>query len=50
MKWITRLVVHVDCAACPGVIKRLVDNQAEFLSVPARAVGGMCYNRDTSQD
>jgi len=35
MKWITRSHVHVDRVACPWLIKRFVDSQAEFLFVPA---------------
>jgi len=34
MKWITRSHVHVDHVACPWLIIRFVDNQAEFLFVP----------------
>ena len=34
MKWITRSHVHVDRIACPWLIKRFVDNQAEFIFVP----------------
>lgn len=34
MKWITRSHVHVDRVACPWLITRFVDNQAEFLFVP----------------
>ncbi len=34
MKWITRSHVHVDRVACPWLITRFVDNQAEFLYVP----------------
>ncbi len=34
MKWITRSHVHVDRVACPWLIKRFVDNEAEFLFVP----------------
>ena len=33
MKWITRSHVHVDRVACPWLIKRFVDTQAEFLFV-----------------
>lgn len=33
MKWITRAHVHVDRVACPWLIKRFVDGQAEFLFV-----------------
>jgi hypothetical protein len=35
MLWITRSHVHVDRVACPWLITRFVDNQAEFLFVPA---------------
>ncbi len=34
MKWLTRSHVHVDRVACPWVITRFIDNQAEFLFVP----------------
>jgi hypothetical protein len=34
MIWITRSHVHVDRVACPWLITRFVDNQAEFLFVP----------------
>jgi len=34
MQWITRSHVHVDRVACPWLITRFVDNQAEFLFVP----------------
>ena len=35
MKWITRERVKVDRVACPWLIKKFVDRQAEFLFVPA---------------
>jgi hypothetical protein len=38
MKWITREHVHVDRVACPWLIRRFVDPQAEFLFVPAEQV------------
>ncbi len=38
MKWITREHVKVDRVACPWLIKRFVDPQAEFLFVPADKV------------
>ncbi len=38
MKWITREKVKVDRVACPWLIKRFVDPQAEFLFVPADKV------------
>ncbi len=31
MKWITRAHVHVDRVACPWLIERFVDSQAEIL-------------------
>src|SRR5713226_9706767 len=34
MRWITRENVKVDRVACPWLIKRFVDPQAEFLFVP----------------
>jgi hypothetical protein len=34
MKWVTRSHVHVDRVACPWLITRFVDSQAEFLFVP----------------
>jgi hypothetical protein len=38
MKWITRVHVKVDRVACPWLIKKFVDPQAEFLFAPAEAV------------
>jgi hypothetical protein len=38
MKWVTRSHVHVDRVACPWLIRRFVDSQAEFLFVPAARV------------
>ncbi|MBI4334285.1 MAG: chromate resistance protein [Chloroflexi bacterium] len=38
MKWVTRSHVHVDRVACPWLIRRFVDNQAEFLFVPGGQV------------
>jgi hypothetical protein len=38
MKWITRERVKVDRVACPWLIKKFVDPQAEFLFVPAAEV------------
>ena len=34
MLWITRSHVHVDRVACPWLIRRFVDSEAEFLFVP----------------
>ncbi|HSC41631.1 MAG TPA: chromate resistance protein ChrB domain-containing protein, partial [Candidatus Binatia bacterium] len=38
MKWVTRARPKVDRVACPWLIKRFVDSQAEFLYVPADQV------------
>ncbi len=35
MKWITREHVKVDRVACPWLIKKFVDEDAEFIFVPA---------------
>ena len=39
MKWVTRERVKVDRVACPWLIKKFIDPQAEFLFVPAEKVG-----------
>ena len=38
MKWVTRSHVHVDRIACPWLISRFVDSDAEFLFVPKSQV------------
>jgi hypothetical protein len=38
MKWITRERVKVDRVACPWLIKKFVDPEAEFLFVPSDRV------------
>jgi hypothetical protein len=38
MIWITRSHVHVDRVACPWLITHFIDNEAEFLFVPANQV------------
>jgi len=38
MKWVTRSHVHVDRVACPWLISRFVDSQAEFIFVPKNRV------------
>ena len=37
-KWITREKAKVDRIACPWIVKRFVDKEAEFLFVPADKV------------
>lgn len=51
MKWITRSNVKVDRVACPWLIRRFVDPQAEFLFAPedklletARTQGAVPYD------
>ena len=38
MKWVTRARPKVDRVACPWLIKRFVDPEAEILYVPAGEV------------
>ncbi len=38
MKWITRERPKIDRIACPWLIKRFVDKEAEFIYVPAQEV------------
>jgi hypothetical protein len=38
MIWVTRSHVHVDRVACPWLITRFIDSQAEFLFVPKSQV------------
>ena len=38
MKWITREKVKVDRVACPWIIKKFIDPDAEFLFVPTDKV------------
>jgi hypothetical protein len=38
MKWITREKVKVDRVACPWLIKKFIDPQAEFIFVPVDKV------------
>ncbi len=38
MKWVTRSHVHVDRVACPWLITRFIDAEAEFLFVPTSQI------------
>jgi hypothetical protein len=38
MKWVTRSHVHVDRVACPWLITRFIDAEADFLFVPASQI------------
>jgi hypothetical protein len=41
MKWVTRKNASVDRIACPWLIKRFIDPDAEFLYVPAQEVSAV---------
>src|SRR5256712_14038875 len=41
MKWVTRNNASVDRIACPWLIKRFIDPDAEFLYVPAPEVAAV---------
>lgn len=41
MKWVTRSHVHVDRVACPWIITRFIDNEAEFLFVPKSQIAAI---------
>jgi hypothetical protein len=51
MRWVTRDRVKVDRVACPWLISRFIDKDAEFVFVPAvevfdvaRTTGGVAYD------
>ena len=46
MKWITRERVKVDRVACPWLIKKFVDPNAQFLFVPADQVLTVAQQQD----
>ncbi|RTZ99062.1 MAG: chromate resistance protein [Deltaproteobacteria bacterium] len=46
MKWITRSHVHVDRVACPWLISRFIDSDAEFLFVPKSQVLAVAEKED----
>lgn len=46
MKWITRSHVHVDRVACPWLITRFIDNEAEFLFAPKNQIDQMVAATD----
>jgi hypothetical protein len=45
MLWITRSHVHVDRVACPWLITRFIDNEAEFLFVPKSQIEKVAKER-----
>ena len=48
MKWVTRERPKVDRVACPWLIKRFVDPEAEFLYVPADQVQAVAAREDAT--
>ena len=46
MKWITREHVKVDRVACPWLIKKFIDPEAEFIFVPADQVNVIAQRED----
>lgn len=38
MKWVTRERVHLDRTACPWLIKKFIDSQAEFIFVSLKKI------------
>ncbi|MCW3986621.1 MAG: chromate resistance protein [Candidatus Bathyarchaeota archaeon] len=45
MKWVTREFVHVDRTACPWLIKKFIDPQAEFIFVPTEKIEEIVKNQ-----
>jgi len=45
VKWITREHPHVDRVACPWLIEKFVDKQAEFIYVPTDQVASEAQKR-----
>jgi len=37
VRWVTRQNAHVDRTACPWLIRRFIDSEAEFAFVPAKS-------------
>lgn len=46
MLWVTRSHVHVDRVACPWLIKRFIDSDAQFLFVPKSRVDQVAKEAD----
>ena len=46
MLWITRSHVHVDRVACPWLITRFIDSNAEFLFVPKNQIDQASKDND----
>ena len=48
MKWITREHVKVDRVACPWLIRKYIDPDAEFLFVPAAEVDAVAHRESAT--
>ena len=48
MKWVTRSHVHVDRVACPWLISRFVDSDAEFIFVPKSRIQEVVEKEDAT--
>src|SRR6266516_2493475 len=48
MKWVTRQNVKVDRVACPWLIKKFIDPEAEFLFVPPDEVLATAEREDAT--
>jgi hypothetical protein len=48
MKWITREKVKVDRVACPWLIKKFIDPEAEFIFVPVDKVAAKARELDAT--
>lgn len=46
MKWVTRSHVHVDRVACPWLISRFIDSEAQFLFVPKNEIARVAAEND----
>jgi len=46
MKWVTRKNANVDRIACPWLIRRFIDKEAEFLFVPAGDISAVAERED----
>lgn len=46
MRWVTRKNAAVDRIACPWLIRRFIDSDAEFLYVEAKDVGRVARDQD----
>jgi hypothetical protein len=48
MRWVTRAHVHVDRVACPWLLRRFVDSDAEFLLVARNLVDRVAAEEDAT--